>query len=237
MSLTRHLRATVQRHRQNRELRLIYDQFAAFTMIPESLYTENLRLALRVRGVEGCVVECGVWKGGMMAGLARLLGPQRSYYLCDSFEGLPEAASIDGAAAKAWQADEQSPNHHDNCRAPEQFAQEAMRRSGSPSYHLVRGWFSETLPRLEIEPIALLRLDADWYGSTMDCLCQLYDRVVPGGLILIDDYYTWDGCSRALHAFLAQRLARERISTSGSVCFIEKMPPEHPAEPPAGPAS
>jgi O-methyltransferase len=69
--------------------------------------------------------------------------------------------------------------------------------------------------------IAVLRLDGDWYDSTMLCLEHLFPLVVPGGLMLIDDYYTWDGCARAVHDYLSREQAAERIEkTSGGVAYI-----------------
>ncbi len=54
------------------------------------------------RHVKGCVVECGVWRGGMSAGMAEVLGPDREYFLFDRFEGLPPATGPDGVYAKTW---------------------------------------------------------------------------------------------------------------------------------------
>jgi Macrocin-O-methyltransferase (TylF) len=69
--------------------------------------------------------------------------------------------------------------------------------------------------------IAVLRLDGDWYDSTMLCLEHLFPLVVPGGLMLIDDYYTWDGCARAVHDYLSREQAAGRIEkTSGGVTYI-----------------
>lgn len=202
----------------------IYRRFQGYTMIPPETYVANLQLAERVRGVPGAVVECGVWRGGMIGGIAALLGPDRPYHLFDSFEGLPPAKAVDGPAALAWQKDTNSENYHDNCTAPIDLAREAMIASGAPSYHLHKGWFNATLPSFDPgEPIALLRLDGDWYDSTMDCLNHLFHRVAPGGLIVLDDYYTWDGCSRALHDFLSQRQATERIESYAGICFLRKL--------------
>ena len=53
---------------------------------------------------------------------------------------------------------------------------------------MVKGLFQDTLPHSEIQHIALLHLDGDWYDSTRVCLEQLYDKVSPGGVIQIDDY-------------------------------------------------
>ena len=192
-------------------------------MIPAHVYRSNLKLASLIANVPGCAVECGVWRGGMSAGIATVLGPSRTYYLCDSFEGLPTAKAIDGNAAIAWQNNTNSPDYYDNCSAPENFAERAMKLAEAPSVHFVKGWFNDTLPSLKTDgPIALLRLDGDWYDSTMTCLTSLYSRVARGGLIILDDYYTWDGCCRAIHDFLSSHSLPDRIRSEDEVCYIIK---------------
>ena len=52
----------------------------------------------------------------------------------------------------------------------------------------LRGWFKDTLPAAPAKKLALLRLDGDMYGSTMDALESTYYKVPPGGYIIIDDY-------------------------------------------------
>jgi len=69
----------------------------------------------------------------------------------------------------------------------------------------------------------LLRLDSDWYESTKQCLENLFDLVVDGGLVIIDDYYVWDGCARAVHDFLSKRGSLCKLQQSrGGVSFIIK---------------
>ncbi len=195
-------------------------------MIPRASYLTNLQLASSVINVPGCVVECGVWRGGMSAGLVSVLGKERDYFLFDSFEGLPPAKEIDGQTALEWQQDTASPSYHDNCAAPQEFAERAMRLSGAPKVHFHRGWFENTLPGFVPPcPIALLRLDGDWYDSTMTCLSALFDQVAPSGIIVIDDYFAWDGCSKAVHDFLSRRSALERLRNVGEVSYIVKMAP------------
>jgi O-methyltransferase len=195
-----------------REIFQISDKFRDFTMINEFKYIRNLMLVHQVKNIEGCIVECGTWKGGMVAGIATLLKAQnRSYYLYDSFEGLPPAKEIDGADAIAWQQDTDSDFYLDNCSADERFAKEAMEISGAKDYHIIKGWFSDTLPHFPKKEIAVLRMDGDWYDSTMDCLNNLYEYIVPGGIIIIDDYYTWDGCSRAIHDFISKNNLPVRV--------------------------
>jgi O-methyltransferase len=192
-------------------------------MIPIDSYVENLFLARQVAKLDGCIVECGVWRGGMMAGISTVLGPDREYFLFDSFEGLPPAKEVDGSAALEWQRNTQAPDYYDNCSAGEEYARRAMTLAGARTFHLVKGWFEETLPSFAPpKPIALLRLDGDWYDSTMVCLESLFHHVIPGGLIIVDDYYAWDGCTKALHDFLSRQSAVERIRSQGEVCYLRK---------------
>ena len=137
----------------------------------------------------------------------------------DSFEGLPPAKEIDGPAALAWQADTKSAGYFDNCTASEQEARAAMALSRAKDYQIVKGWFRETLPRVNMpEPIALLRMDGDWYESTKCILDNLAPSVARGGLIIVDDYYLWDGCTQAVNEAAAMR--KWRIQQYAGICFI-----------------
>jgi hypothetical protein len=71
------------------------------------------------------------------------------------------------------------------------------------TYH--PGWFQATVPAAapSLGPIALLRLDGDWYESTAVCLRHLYPLVPPGGVVVIDDYGHWEGARRAVDEFVA----------------------------------
>ena len=201
---------------------VIARKYRTYTMIPKKNFIDNLLLISRVYDLPGCVVECGVWRGGMSAGIAEVLGPHRHYYLFDSFEGLPEAKEIDGPAALQWQSDKQSPAYHDNCRAEMEFGKRAMAMSPAKQVTFKKGWFNETLPGfVPDQGIAVLRLDADWYESTMQCLEALYKHVVTGGVVIIDDYYTWDGCTKAVHDFLSAHKLPDRIrQTRAGVCYV-----------------
>lgn len=184
----------------------LYWKYRNNSMTHATAYMSNLLLARWVLDVPGCVVECGVWRGGMIAGIAEVLGPDRDYFLFDSFEGLPQAQQIDGEAIIAWQDDVDSSTYFDNCRASEDEARAAMRMAGVPRAFTVKGWFEGTVSCFRPpSPIALLRLDGDLYESTKVCLETLFDHVAPRGLIIIDDYGTWDGCARAVNNFLANR--------------------------------
>jgi O-methyltransferase len=201
---------------------MIYRRYRHFTMIAPFTFARNLALCATRAPASGCIVECGVWRGGMSAGMADTI-PGRLHLLFDSFEGLPPAQEIDGESAVSWQSDTSSPGYVDNCRAERGYAERAMRMSAAKHFKLVEGWFSDTLATFTPEePIAVLRLDGDWYDSTLQCLTALYPYVMPGGLIIIDDYFRWDGCARAVHDYLSRTRAVERIEGRGTLCFMIK---------------
>jgi hypothetical protein len=70
--------------------------------------------------------------------------------------------------------------------------------------------------------IALLRLDTDWYASTRHALEQLYPRLVPGGVLLLDDYGHYPGARSAVDEYLAangQHLLLHRVDYTGRVAL------------------
>ncbi|MEQ9374718.1 MAG: TylF/MycF/NovP-related O-methyltransferase [Imperialibacter sp.] len=186
-------------------------------MLSQKVYVDNLILSENAKKLKGDIVECGVWKGGMIAGISEVLGDSRSYHLFDSFEGLPPAHEKDGQKAVAWQKDNNGPTYFDNCRAELEDAEAAMRLSGRTKVKIHKGWFKDTLKDIPASTgIALLRLDGDWYDSTYTCLESLFDKVVAGGIVILDDYYHWEGCSKAVHDFLSKNDRTEKICMNSS---------------------
>jgi O-methyltransferase len=213
----------VQRYYEINSLKKIQRKFKYFSMIPSGHYVENLLLCSKYKGKKGVYVECGVWKGGMTAGMASMLGNDFEYHLFDSFEGLPPAKDIDGKTAIEWQKDTSAANFYDNCRADEKDAEEAMKLAGAKKFFLHKGWFDETLPKFQTESIDILRIDGDWYDSVMTCLKNLFPKVKEGGIIILDDYYTWDGCTKAVHDYLSEIKSASKIHMyNNSVAYIEK---------------
>jgi O-methyltransferase len=174
---------------------------------------------LEARGIEGALVECGVWKGGAAAVMAqanlRHGSRRRMIHLFDSFAGLPEPTPKDGErvmAAAAMKAER--PLGEGGALRPVNWdvagredCEALMRRIGFPAewvrYHV--GWFQDTLSSADgIGPIALLRIDVDWYESTRLCLEKLFPHVVPGGFVVFDDYGHFEGCRKAVDEFLAR---------------------------------
>lgn len=143
-------------------------------------------------------------------------------HLFDSFEGLPEPGLKDGNDAFKYGGGFCSGNlvSVKKCVAEltdvKTFLRDIKIPEGSVIFY--KGWFQDTIPELGKDPseIAILRLDGDWYESTKICLEFLFNRVSKGGVILIDDYYCWEGCRKATDDFLGKHYI------AGSLIRIDK---------------
>jgi O-methyltransferase len=193
----------------------------------------------------GAIVECGVCHGGcigLMALASRRYGDgTRILHLFDSFRGLPQPSRHDSDVVDAFRAAHPDVEPDDGrnaahlqpisvCVGP---SAENVRsflvvdlQVDRPQVVIHEGWFQETAPEAagRIGPIALLRLDGDLYESTRVCLDHLYDNVVRGGFIIIDDYGTFAGCRKAVDEFFARRgLTVELIDIDGHGVYMRRM--------------
>jgi hypothetical protein len=86
-------------------------------------------------------------------------------------------------------------------------AETNLLKMGCTDVQLFKGFFENSIPekKSNLGKIAILRLDGDWYSSTMTCLNELYDLIMPGGFIIIDDYGHWQGCKTAVDKFRKNR--------------------------------
>lgn len=161
--------------------------------------------------IPGDFLEAGVAAGGASILLRAMQvahgQEQRKTWLADSFQGLP--ISDHPIDAHLNLSEERIPwaaiglqNVKDN------FATYDLL---SDNVCFIEGWFSDTLPNAPVEQLAILRLDADLYASTRDVLVNLYDKVVPGGFIIIDDYGAFAVCRKAVHEFMESRGIEVRL--------------------------
>jgi O-methyltransferase len=219
-----------------------------YTMVPDSGIGLIVRAVQHImtRGVLGDFVECGVWQGGCGAALklaeqlmqnSSLVHPEagqpRSLHLFDSYEGLPVVNQVDGPMASQWQNATDDPGYYDNCTASLESVQDNFKSLDllNSTAQFYKGWFEETIPQFVITrkpdfKISVLRLDGDWYSSTKTCLENLYPLVSDNGVIIIDDYYTWDGCALAVHEYLGAHQLNHRIRSLAdfSAAYIVKKP-------------
>lgn len=159
-------------------------------------------------GVPGDLVECGVARGGSAALIQRTLqaaGENRTLWLFDTFEGLPEPTPEDPDYEVALKS-------VGKCRGELDEVKELLQQHGGlEGIEFRKGLFQDTLPLGTPKQIAFLHLDGDWYDSTRVCLEALYDAVSPGGILQIDDYGHWAGARKAVDEFCAARGLSPRL--------------------------
>lgn len=182
-------------------------------------------------GIGGDFVECGVWKGGSSAAIAKTLAhlkvTDRTLWMYDTFDGMsqPTEADVDFLGQTADQLlDRQDIAESTSvwCRSPLGEVKATMRATGYPmdQINFVQGRVEETLPRRSPERLALLRLDTDWYESTKCELEILFPKMSPGGVLIIDDYGHWQGCRKAVDEYFAQQgvsMLLNRIDYTGRI--------------------
>ncbi|HLH08685.1 MAG TPA: TylF/MycF/NovP-related O-methyltransferase [Terriglobales bacterium] len=174
-------------------------------------------------GVPGDLIETGVWRGGasiyMLAVLHALGDASRHVWMADSFAGLPKPDARNAADVGDihWML-----NHVLAIPLAEVKANVEKYGLLHDRVHFLKGWFNETLPNAPIDRIALLRLDGDMYGSTMDALQNLYPKLASGGFCIIDDY-ALTGCRQAVDEFRSRNhITEELIRIDHSAVFWKR---------------
>ena len=148
--------------------------------------------------VPGVIVDCGVWNGGSTI-LMSMAAPSRTIWAFDSFEGMPEPGEFDDPAAFQFVGD---------ARGSESKLREGFARYAYPDQlRVAKGWFQDTFARFahEIDVVAMLHVDADWYESQKLALETFYPKLSPGGYCAVDDYTYWSGTRRAVDEFRQQQ--------------------------------
>lgn len=205
------------------------------TLFEQVLYCEKTN-------IEGDYVECGVWKGGAVGLMAcanlQYSNRRRDIHLFDAFEEIcAPNEKVDGERAINEVKEilgENVPTKgeliplkgiYDRFGGPSDIGEckELIENIVNyPSEHVYyhKGWFQDTVPvkAAEIDKICILRLDGDWYDSTKVCLEQFYDKVVPKGFIIFDDYGTYSGCKKAVDEFFPFRNESYYLNYSSWSC-------------------
>lgn len=166
----------------------------------------------------GLQAECGVFNGcsALACCLARRAAEPEfdgaGFHLVDSFEGLsnptdkdwfePETAAA-GGAPPLWP------------RNGFKSDVDAVRPvfAGFPGVSIRKGWIPEVLDRLPNEQWSFVHIDVDLYGPTRSCLEYFLPRLVPGGVVVCDDYGSlmFPGAARAW----------DEVLRSAAVSFVE----------------
>ncbi|HEY6503089.1 MAG TPA: TylF/MycF/NovP-related O-methyltransferase [Chitinophagaceae bacterium] len=212
----------------------IYNEVRPFTMTsPERVFglIEAVRYISRNK-IEGDIAECGVWKGGSMLAIAKTLlnmnDGVRKLFLYDTFSGMSTPTDADKDPGNKSAADLLKKS---DVKTSDVWAysglnevKTTMSLSGYQQelIHYVEGKVEDTIPGTMPGKLALLRLDTDWYESTRHELVHLFPLLVPGAVLIIDDYGFWKGARKAVDEYIAEnniRILLNRMDDTGRIAI------------------
>jgi hypothetical protein len=200
------------------EFERAYDRCRGFTMVSKDRQIHQYDAVQYVvnAGIPGAMVECGVWRGGsmMMAAFSLLDAGSRDrdLYLYDTYAGHPQPDAVRDIdihgrpLVEEYRKRQSSDGFSDWARVSIEEVDANMRATGYPMerVHLVKGKVEDTVPRHSPETISILRLDTDWYESTLHTLEHLFPRLSAGGVLIVDDYGHMQGAKMAVDEYFAK---------------------------------
>lgn len=168
--------------------------------------------------LEGEFVECGVYRGGTAALLAELLSRSRSnrhLHLFDTFAGMPDVTEVD------------LHRRGDFAGTDLQAVKRRVGHSRMVTYHA--GLIPDTFGEIQDIRVAFAHVDVDIFQSVMDCCTFLYSRLVPGAVIVFDDYgfASCPGARRAVDQFFRDKPEKPLVLSTGQAVLFRL--PERPA--------
>ena len=185
-----------------------------------------IRYFRHARTLPGLWAECGVFAGTTSLALCLAARAEQpgfdggGMHLVDSFEGLSELGEADLRAERAADGSTtmvQPPRNRTNFAAPLELVRDAM--AGFPGASLHKGWIPQVLAELPEASWSFVHVDVDLYRPTLDCLEYFFPRLVPGGVIVCDDYGSpaFPGARRAWIEFCGDSLGYVALPTGQSV--------------------
>lgn len=170
--------------------------------------------------VPGVVMECGVLDGGASALMAYATrASARPVHMFDAWEGLPPATIEDKDIGQKWVGQVVG--------SPKRVFKVMQSLKIEPTrLHVHRGWFHETFPEAvkQIDQVALLHIDCDFYEPTRLCFETWYPKLASGAYVQIDDYLEFVGSKQATDEFLAlhPEIKLEVYGQGGQAIYFRK---------------
>lgn len=167
------------------------------------------QLARKSSRLGGDMAECGVYRGGTALLLCQCKSPDRTLFLFDTFEGMPDVDATQDI-------------HRAGDLADTSLAKVQQLLAGQPAVVFRQGRFPETAAGLEDRRFCFVHVDVDIYQSVLDC-CNFFEpRLVPGGVIVFDDYgfLSTPGAKAAVEEYCRQHnLAEIYLPTGQALLF------------------
>jgi len=159
--------------------------------------------------IAGAFVEVGVAAGhsSLIAALAASRFIPRDFWLFDTYEGFTTELSSDDIDLNGKSIVDYDLSKYRETICGVDAVRSRMLKTGvdPQQLFLVQGPIEQTARAFDTGPIAILRLDVDLFAPTVAALEAFYDRLVPGGWLIVDDYGHWQGCRKAVDEYFAKR--------------------------------
>lgn len=165
----------------------------------------------KLNGINSSVAEVGVYKGGTAKLILETMDKKDPLFLFDTFEGIPNESEHDNVHVQG-----------DFFDSP--YSDIIQYFSGFPNSRVFKGIFpQETGGEIEGQRFKFVHLDVDTYHSYLDSLNFFYDKMIPGGYILFDDYNepSCQGATLAVDLFFKDK-EENILNTLGSYYIIKK---------------
>jgi asparagine synthase (glutamine-hydrolysing) len=189
---------------------------------------------LRAANVQGLFLEAGCALGGSSILISKLKDQDQPFHVFDVFGMIPPPSSEDGAdvherydriksGGSEGIGGDTYYGYEDNLF--DKVRNNFMRFGLTPednSIEMVQGLVQDTMNINS--PVAFAHVDVDWYEPVMHCLKQVVPNLASGGSIILDDYYDWSGCRKAVDEYFRTNSRDEfvRDSRAGSMCITRK---------------
>lgn len=200
----------------------ISDLIRRYGLVSDQVDVAELAVVLseleKALAVQGAVVEFGCYTGTTSLYIRRLLDnyqDAREFHVYDSFEGLPEKSNVDESpAGTQFKAGELMVSKKQFIR---EFDKAHLRL---PTIH--KAWFNDLTPADVPTPIAFAFLDGDYYESIMTSLRLIEGKLVPGAVVVVDDYVSdaLPGAAKAVDEWCAQRGLTPRVMNSLALIHV-----------------
>ena len=169
-----------------------------------------IKLLKQALVLEGDVIECGVFHGGSLRKICKTVrdiptNQPRTVLGLDTFTGFPPT-SLSNMDTTLFRPLSSLQYKFRDCRVvPTELKQFA--EAFQINLDLRPGPFAKTLPQLGTRQYCFVHMDCDTYASHLECLSALFDQIVPGGIIVYDDYGStkWPGATKAIDEFLSKK--------------------------------
>jgi len=218
--------------RRNMNSHLKYASQIAFSTEETLLFTYEC--ALKMKDTDGDFVECGVAAGAQVIAMASA-APGKAIHAFDSFEGIPLPSNRDDQMPGIKYLSKKEQKALPNAGEQELVSSGAtvitlysfinhITLSGVDLQGIVWhvGWFEKTMPMNNIQKISILRLDGDLYNSTLVCLQHLFEKVIPGGIVIIDDYEL-KGCKDACNDYFKSIGYKPKYQFVSNIAYFIKI--------------